>query len=115
MTLLRKSFSVINKKLCKSPMSLFMSLKDNVTLIKNINNLKLLMTITTNTANNGSEMTPSPPSSNLTDTLAISPSPVNTLETPTKPTYSLNNGNFTTDSELIKLGKEFNKFYFNGK
>ena len=115
MTLLRKSFSAIFMSMCKGHMSLFMSLDNSVPLFTKAINVKLLMTITTNTANNASEMTPSPPSPTLSDNPTLLSSPDNTLETSTETIYDLNNINLNNKSDLIQLGKEFNKFYFTGK
>ena len=119
MILLRKPMfsSQIIVNMCKGHMSLLVSLNNNVdsTSRRTKVNKRRFMTITTTKQDNDLKMSPSPPSptavSNHLSTHSIHNDNIDVSSEHPLDTSSGNNSK--NNSELIKLGKEFNKFYFN--
>ena len=102
-------------------MSLYVSLSNvkSIRLVNNnIQNTKSFTTISNsklqNTENVQPKMSPSPPYPTLSDALSTSSSTENEnvcKSTENEEAYSKP----LLNSDLIRLGREFNKFYFNGK
>ena len=122
MSVMRKSFSsFVSTNICNSHMSLYVSLSNvkSFRLINNnVQNTKSFLTLSNNnlqnTKNAQPKMSPSPPYPTLSDALSTSSSTEN--ENVCKSTEN-EDGYLKPllNSDLIRLGREFNKFYFNGE
>ena len=122
MSVMRKSFSsFVSTNICNSHMSLYVSLSNvkSIRLVNNnVQNIKSFITISNsnlqNTENVQPKMSPSPPYPTLSDALSTSSSTENeNVRKSTENEDAYLKPLLTSD--LIRLGREFNKFYFNGE
>ena len=109
--------STLLMNMCKGHMSLCMSLKDSCftkSLLKKFVNTQLLMTI----GGGGGiqslnvKMSPAPPSSTISNDLRSVPFEASNKS---KASFQTLDSSDSSESALLQLAKEFNRFYYNGK
>ena len=103
--------------MCKGHMSLCMLLNDSrctKSPLKKIVNLQSLLTIEGGGGNQNLEikMSPAPPSSTISNDLRSLPFETSNRS---KASFHTSGSSNTSESALLQLAKEFNKFYFNGE
>ena len=118
MTVLRNPLfsSILFMNMCKGHMSPYMLLNGslcNKSLLKKFVNSKILMTIAGSDNNKLSlKMSPAPPSSTTSNDLHSIPFDANNKSSAS---FQTSNSSNSSESALLQLAKEFNKFYFHGK
>ena len=118
MTILRNPLfsSILFMNMCKGHMSPYMLLNEslcNKSSLKKFVNTKLLMTIAGGDINKVSlKMSPAPPSSTTSNDLHSTPFDANNKSSAS---FLISSNSNSSESALIQLAKEFNKFYFHGK
>ena len=118
MTVLRNPLfsSILFMNMCKGHMSLCISLNGSnfsKSFLYKIVNSQLLMTISGGDNNSPNiKMSPAPPSSSISNDVHSLPFEANNK---TKVSIHTPASSNSSESELLKLAKVFNKFYFQGK
>ena len=118
MTVLRNPLfsSILFMNMCKGHMSLYVSLNGSLcyeSFTKKIVNSQFLMTIASDDNKSANlRMSPAPPSSTISND--IHSLPLDAKDKSKAYIHTLSSS-VLSESELLKLAKEFNKFYFNGK